>query len=218
MNSVIICDLDGTLIDSRSDLTTGVNLMRAEYGLSSLSLETVTNYVGNGTRKLAERALTGTDIDIDEALAKIKKHYQAHMIDQTKLYPTVLQGLQLIKKKGYKTAVCTNKPHEPCLAILKKLGVADYFNVILGATAKYTLKPDPAMLHAIMKQTEAETAGSWMVGDNYTDLESGRRAGLKNCFANYGFGYQNDESYDLKVESFAEFAEYLPNISESIHK
>lgn len=212
-NSVIICDLDGTLIDSREDLTTAVNLMRAEYNLSAFDVATVTDYIGNGTRKLVERSLCGVDdnehiqIDIDEALDLMRKFYTIHMFDKTKLYPTVKEGLRILTEKGFKIAVVTNKPQKPCEKILAHLGMMDNFDAIFGGSSKYKLKPDPEMLYAVLKYTGSSSENSWMIGDNYTDLASGRCAGIKRCFADYGFGYQREESYDMKVGSFAEFAE-----------
>lgn len=205
-NAIIICDLDGTLIDSREDLATGVNLMRAEYSLPPLDKATITDYVGNGARKLAERALQNTDVDIDEALEVMRNFYTAHMCDQTKLYPTVKEGLQILADKGFKLAVVSNKPQTPSTEILKFLGVAEAFDVILGGGPQYRLKPHPEMLLAAMQQTGTTAENSWMVGDNYTDLESGRRAGMKRCFAKYGFGYQLQEDYDIAVDFFVDFA------------
>lgn len=214
INSIIICDLDGTLIDSREDLATGVNLMRAEYSLPPLDLPTVADYVGNGARKLAERALQGTDIDIDEATKLMKYFYMDHMLDKTRLYPSVKEGLQILADKGFKLAVVTNKPQEPCVTILEYLGVAADFDMILGGNSKYRLKPDPEMLFEVMKQTNSAPGNSWIVGDNYTDLESGRHAGIKRCFARYGFGYQQKEKFDIAVDQFSEFAKAVNYCSE----
>lgn len=221
-NSVIICDLDGTLIDSREDLTTGVNLMRAEYNLPALDVATVTDYIGNGTRALAERSLCDVNnglrdvnneqnikIDIDEALGLMKEFYTAHMFDKTRLYPTIKEGLRILADKGFKIAVVTNKPQGPCEKILDYLEMTNNFDVILGGSPEYKLKPDPEMLYTVISQTGSSPENSWMVGDNYTDLASGRHAGVKRCFANYGFGYQLEESYDMAVDSFADFARSL---------
>jgi len=215
-NGVIICDLDGTLIDSRKDLATGVNLMRKEYSLPPLDLATITDFVGNGARKLAERALEGEGVDIDEALLLMKKHYGEHMFDETIVYPTVEEGLLLLKEKEYKLAVVTNKPQEPSEKILNHLGIAKHFDIILGASSRYKLKSDPAMLYGAIDETNSDINKSWMVGDNYTDLESGRRAGVKLCFAEYGFGYQLEESYDVAVESFLEFAKMIDSESSRV--
>ena len=209
-NPMIIFDLDGTLIDSRRDLATGVNLMRAHYNLPALELETVSAYVGNGARKLAQRALAGHDeIDFDEAFELMRKFYTEHMFDQTTFYPGVLDALKVIKQKKYKTAIVTNKPDTSCKAIIEHLKVLEYFDVILGASDKYLLKPEPDMLFAVMNETGAKPESSWMVGDNYTDMESGARAQVKTCFVTYGFGELKKCNFDLSVNSLMEFADFL---------
>ena len=209
-NSMIIFDLDGTLIDSRRDLATGVNLMRAYYKLPALELETVSSFVGNGARKLAERSLAGHDeINFDEAFELMRKFYKEHMFDQTTFYPGVLDALKLIKQKKYKTAIVTNKPDNSCKAIIEHLKVSEYFDVILGASDKYILKPEPDMLLAVMNETASKPEASWMVGDNYTDMESGARAKVKTCFVTYGFGELKECNFDLSVNSLMEFAEFL---------
>ena len=63
------------------------------------------------------------------------------------------------------------------------------------------------MLLKAMEMTGASPATTWMIGDNHTDLESGRRASAKRCFADYGFGLVGGEAYDMKVDSFASFAD-----------
>ena len=209
-NSMIIFDLDGTLIDSRRDLATGVNLMRAYYKLPALELETVSSFVGNGARKLAERALVGHDeINFDEAFKLMRKFYTEHMFEQTTFYPGVLDALKVIKQKKYRTSIVTNKPDSSCKAIIKHLKVSEYFDVILGASDKYLLKPEPDMLFAVMNETDSKPEASWMVGDNYTDMESGARAEVKTCFVSYGFGELKECNFDLSVNSLMEFADFL---------
>ena len=209
-NSMIIFDLDGTLIDSRRDLATGVNLMRAYYNLPALELETVSSYVGNGARKLAERSLAGHDeINFEEAFALMRQFYTEHMFDQTTFYPGVLDALKVIKQKNFKTSIVTNKPDSSCKAIIEHLKVVEYFDVILGASDKYALKPESEMLYAVMDETGTKPECSWMVGDNYTDMESGARAKVKTCFVTYGFGELKECNFDLSVNSLIEFAEFL---------
>ena len=72
---LLIFDLDGTLAETRYDLTTGINLMRDHYHLDSLSVDTVTGYIGDGVCKLVERSMQGSGVDLDEALALNKKFY-----------------------------------------------------------------------------------------------------------------------------------------------
>ena len=204
--NVIIFDLDGTLIDSRKDLTKGVNLTREFYNLPPLSLETVCGYIGNGARKLLERSLAGTDIDIDDALPRMKKFYYAHLTDETELYPGVEEGLKKLYESGRKLAVITNKPDEAAKTILKELGVAKYFDEIIGGGGGHPLKPEPDALLYFANKWNADVKESWMVGDHYTDLESGARAGMKCCLASYGFGNSKGLHYDFDAKSFADFA------------
>ncbi len=210
MNKIIICDLDGTIVDSRADLTNTVNSVRAEYALHPLNIDTVTEYIGNGSRVLMERALKETGVDIDTAFKKMQKAYSENIIGETIIYPTVEEGIKLLISKGYKLAIATNKPQLPAEQLIEGLGLSEYFAIIMGGSDDYPLKPDPAMLNIAMEKTNSSPTLSWMIGDNYTDLASGRNAGIKRCFANFGFGFQKDEDYDLSVDSFAEFAEIMP--------
>ena len=204
---LLLCDLDGTLIDSREDLATGVNLMRADYGLIPLSVDSVTGYVGDGARKLVERALPESVKNIEDALHKFKKYYQENMFVKTRLYPTVEEGLRLLHGKGWKLALSSNKPSDKCEDILRHFGVDLYFDMILGASAEYPLKPDPASILIAMEKTSADRNATWIIGDNHTDLEAGRRAGIRCCYAKYGFGNEGSERYDMAVDSFMEFVE-----------
>lgn len=202
MNSCVIFDLDGTLIDSREDLTTGVNLMRAHFGLEQLPMPTVTSYLGNGARDLTIRALQGHDVDIEHALSLTKKFYSENMLVKTHLYPGVAGGLEKLHSSGWKLAVISNKPSPAANEILEKLKVKKYFSYVLGGDSSFPLKPDPASLIYVLNETSSLPEKSWIHGDNYTDLEAGRRAGIKRCFALYGFGRQGNESYDAAVNSF----------------
>jgi phosphoglycolate phosphatase len=185
-------------------LTTAVNLTRDYYRLEPLSLETVCSYIGNGARKLIERSLP-EDIHIDEALPIMKRFYYAHLTDETRLYPGVQEGLQKLIDTGRKLAVITNKPDEAAKIILEKLGVAKYFDEIMGGGSGYPLKPEPDALLYFAKKWNADVKDSWMVGDHYTDLESGARAGMKCCWASYGFGDPKGLAYELDAKSFTEF-------------
>lgn len=209
MNSLILCDLDGTLIDSREDLAAGVNLMRADFGLPKLSVKSVTSFVGNGVRKLVERALADSNIEAEEALPIFKRHYRENMFVKTALYPTVREGLEIIHEQGLKIALTSNKPTEACREILIHFGIEIFFDLILGGSGEYPLKPAPSSIFLALEKTESALEKSWIIGDNYTDLEAGRRAGIKRCFALYGFGKREKEEYDLAVKTFAEFADFL---------
>ena len=204
MNSkkLIIFDLDGTLVDSCRDLATAVNLMRAHYNLPALALEDIRGYVGNGVRMLVTRALQGTTVDVNEALQVQIPLYRAHAVDQTTLYPGVLEGLKQLRERGDILAVATNKPAESCDIILKHLGIYDWFISVLAADRFPVLKPAPDMITHIMTLAGVTPENTWVVGDNFTDLEAARRAGVSSIFVTYGYGTPGSETPTRQCDAF----------------
>ena len=213
----IFFDLDGTLIDSRADLATAVNLTRGDYGLSSLPAAQVATYVGEGLRLLVSRALPEHPDRLDEAVARARDHYRAHLLDQTTLYPGVAEALRMLGAQGWQRAVVTNKPREFIHPILAGLGVANEIEALIGGGDTTAFKPDPApVLLAAARLGLTDLQGCWMAGDHFTDLEAGRRLGLLRCFCRYGFGDPRGEAFDLAVDSLVELARQVGKAGEVI--
>ena len=202
--NLLIFDLDGTLVDSRKDLATAVNLMRRHYKLPPLPLDTITGYVGNGVRVLVTRALQGTTIDIDEALEIQAPLYRAHLYDETTLYPGVLEGLNHLHRDGHTLAVATNKPVDACVQILDHFEITRLFASVMGGGSTPNLKPAPEMIELIMAATGRTADATWVIGDNYTDLECARRACARSIFLNYGYGVTGAETPTLRLDAFDE--------------
>ncbi len=204
---LLIFDLDGTLADARVDLTTGINRMRAYYELSPLDLETVTGYIGDGIRKLVERSLQGAEVDVDEALARNKIFYAEHMLDQTALYPGVVEGLHTLS--GDALAVLSNKPGDSSRTILRHLGVSDRFFRILGGGDLPNLKPAPDGIEALMIESGIGPENTWMIGDHHTDLEVAHNAGVQSGFVTYGIGHPGEFTADQTWCGFKELVEFF---------
>ncbi|MBP5531678.1 MAG: HAD-IA family hydrolase [Lentisphaeria bacterium] len=202
---LMIFDLDGTLINSIRDLAVAISALRTHYGLSEVDVATASTMVGNGAVNLVHRALAGLDVDYDAAIKYYREYYAAHQLVYTKLYPGVAEGLAELKRNGVVLAVVTNKPSPDALAILKALGAAELLAEICGGDSGLPLKPEPDALLDMKKRFGARKC--WMVGDHYTDLEAGRRAGFFRVWARYGFGQPREEVPDMTVDSFAELVE-----------
>lgn len=213
MDRAVLFDLDGTLIDSRADLATGVNLTRAELGYPPLDPGQVAGYVGDGVRKLLTRALPECPGRLEEALAANARHYGAHLLDQTRLYPGAAEALDALLARGFRLGLVTNKPRAFTLPILEGLGVRDRFQAVVAGGDGPVLKPDPAPLLLALEGCGCGAAGSWIAGDHCTDLEAGRRAGLGRILCRYGFGEPREESWDLAVDSLTELAEALGRLN-----
>ncbi len=200
MARALLFDLDGTLVDSRQDLALAVNLTRRDLGLPELDPARVTGFVGDGVRKLLTRALPECPDRLEEALALNAGHYGRHLLDTTRLYPGAAAALDALRSLGFALAVVTNKPRAFTLPILEGLGILDRFTCCVAGGDAPALKPDPRPLAQALEGCGATADGSWMAGDHHTDLEAGRRAGLRRCLCRYGFGQPGDETWDLAVD------------------
>lgn len=199
---LLIFDLDGTLIDSRADLATAVNLMRGHFGLPPLPVAAITRFVGDGVRMLVARALEGTAVDVDEAVRVQNPLYRAHLHDATVLYPGVAEGLRALRAAGHTLAVATNKPADATELILDHFGVRALFASVLGGGSTPRLKPHPDMVEAAMAASGFDRDRTWVIGDNHTDLECARRAGVRSLFCTYGFGDRREEAPAATAASF----------------
>ncbi|MBI9107885.1 MAG: HAD hydrolase-like protein [Spirochaetales bacterium] len=215
MNNLIIFDLDGTLADTRADLATAVNMTRKHYGLAILSKDEIVTYVGNGLTLLMQRSFHDSpEQDIAEASEVFKKYYSENLIDETTLYPGVIDGLKALAGSGHILAVLSNKPGDLCRQLSAHFKLDTYLLTVMGGGDAAELKPHPAGLNNIIKKAEAEGfsrngSNIWMVGDHYTDLEFAKNADINSIFCSYGFGDRRGLTSDHEVTSFAELASIL---------
>ena len=209
MAELLAFDLDGTLIDSRLDLVNAVNCMRQSMNLEPIDNERVIRMVGNGINSLVRRAVADADVDVDTALKRMKRFYADNLLESTCLYPGVASGLAELQKQNLRLAVVTNKVADATATILEALGIAGYFCDIIGGDDIYPLKPEPDSLLALQQKYNLDARDCWMIGDNYTDLEAGRRAGFRRIFCTYGFGDVQAETPDYTVDNFSEIADVI---------
>ncbi len=210
MKRCIIYDLDGTILDSIKDIATAVNLMRNSFEIEPLNMEETKKCIGNGIETLVHEALNGYDIDSKEALIRMRHFYKEHLMDETTLYEGVEEGLQVLSDAGYIQTVVSNKPTEASIYILEKLGVSHYFEFIIGGGDKFPLKPNPTAIKYILEKTKSNPEKSWIVGDNHTDMDAGKSAGIKLCFANYGLGIKSKKNPpDIEINTFKEFVDFV---------
>jgi phosphoglycolate phosphatase len=206
---LLIFDLDGTLIDSRADLTAGINHMRATFNLDPLTLEVISGYVGDGVRKLVERSLQGVEVDVDEALRINKEYYFSHLTVHTTMYPGVEQGIQQLASAGHTLALLTNKPGDPSREILKHFGLSPYFKAVIGGGDVEHLKPEPDGVFQCLELSGVELSRAWMIGDHCTDLAVADNAGIKSAFVRYGFGEERGHKPVAYFASFSELVGYF---------
>jgi phosphoglycolate phosphatase len=213
---LFIFDLDGTLIDSKTDIAQAVNLTLMQFQLPPLPISRVAEFVGDGVQKLIERVvreISGCDADPERVQAMVsvfKSNYEEHMLDSTVLCNGVMETLEQLW--WAKFAVVTNKPERFSRIILEELGIADRFQVILGGDSVENRKPDPAPLLQAMERCGCEPDDSVIVGDSATDVLSGKAAAILTCGVTGGFGELKEleaAGCDLIITNLKELPKYF---------
>ena len=214
--AALVFDLDGTLIDSRRDITTAINRMRSGYGLPPIPLEAVVTMVGEGARLLVERAL-GPEFppqEVDAALACYLEHYQEVCLEQTRPYPGVEEMLESLSA-AYPLALLSNKGEALSRKVLAGLGLDRFFREILGGDSLPTRKPDPAGLHLLAGRLGVPVERLMLVGDTWIDAETAHNAGAAFALVEWGFPRPpklEDVRADLRVARAAELKSFLTRL------
>ena len=191
--SLLLFDLDGTLIDSQTDLANSINLMLADVGRPQLDEAVVGGFVGDGVRVLVRRCLTATDPDHqppdDElhtrGIALMHQHYADEMLKTTRLYPHVAETLDFFTSK--RKAVVTSKEVRFARILLDYFGIADRFDVIVGGDTVSARKPDPEPVREAIRLLGGSASEAVMIGDSENDINAGRGAGTLTCGVTFGF-------------------------------
>jgi phosphoglycolate phosphatase len=207
--AALVFDLDGTLIDSRRDITTGINRMRDELGLPPLALEQVVTMVGEGARLLVERSL-GPECPpdrVDHALAHYLDHYWEVCLETTLPYAGIEEMLVSLAGR-YPLALLSNKGEALSRRILDGLDLSHHFREILGGDSLPTRKPDPAGLHLLAERLGVSIERLMLVGDTWVDAETARAAGCPFALVEWGFP-RPPKLEDVRAELRAARAEDL---------
>lgn len=186
---LVIFDLDGTLVDSVSDIAEALNLTLRDCGLAQVDELIVRGWVGEGVRTLVQTALSeaGDARPLDEVMPGFMRHYGETLLHRPQLYPGVADALQTLHASRRTLAVCTNKPVRFVQPLLAHLGIEQFFSAILGGDSLPQRKPDPAPLLHLARQFNADPAHSLMVGDSATDAAAAKAAGMALAMVRYGY-------------------------------
>ncbi len=208
MNRLAIFDLDGTLVDSRTDIARAANHARAALGLAPYALDTVVAFVGDGAAKLIERMTPGSDAaGRARALAAFEAHYGAHCCVDTEVYPGIVALLAALQAAGWSLAVATNKPDAMTHTLLAGLDLLRWFAAVRGGDGPR--KPDPGQLTALMTELDAAPATTWMIGDHRTDIGAAHAAGCRVVFCRWGFGQRDGLDVDAEIAAPADLLPLL---------
>lgn len=187
-SKAVIFDMDGTLLDTLEDLKIAVNAALSVMNMPLCTREQVRHYVGNGVRRLMQRAVPDGENNpgFEETFAVFKKFYGEHCLDNTRPYPDVIYLLQELKERGVKTAIVSNKL-DSAVCELDERFFQDYTVVAIGDREDLARKPDPEMVNAAIAALGTKKEKTIYVGDSEVDIQTAANAELPCISVTWGF-------------------------------
>ncbi|HVV62249.1 MAG TPA: HAD family hydrolase [Pseudolabrys sp.] len=190
--ATIVFDLDGTLVDTAPDLIDTLNVVFAREGLPPVPFDTGRNLIGGGIKAMivrgleAERRAAGP-AEIERMFADFVAHYSDHIADRSRAFAGLEPALDLLARRQFRLAVCTNKLERLSLKLLGALNLAERFAAICGHDTFGVQKPEPAILLRTIAAAGGDPRRSIMIGDSLTDIRTARAAQIPIVAVDFGY-------------------------------
>lgn len=186
--STYVFDLDGTLLSTLNDLAASTNYALRTHGMPEHSVDDVRLFVGNGVKKLMERAIPNglSNPDFEATYADFRKHYMEHSLDTTQPYPGIMEVLAELKRRGKHIAVVSNKFYAATQDLCRHF-FGSYVEVAIGERETIRKKPAPDTVIEALRQLGVGKDGAVYIGDSDVDIETARNSGLPCISVLWGF-------------------------------
>ncbi|MBL0121260.1 MAG: phosphoglycolate phosphatase [Betaproteobacteria bacterium] len=202
----VLLDLDGTLLDTVSDIATAANMMRASLGFAPLDAALIRTFVGKGIANLVAKTLKEAVGEVGPtalkvAVANFERQYEKCFGDSSAPFAGVIDGLEALRDKGLRLGCVTNKAEKFTLPLLAKTGLAGYFEITLSGDSLPEKKPHPLPLIHAAEFFACTTAEMLLIGDSVNDAEAARAAGSPVFIVPYGYN-EGQELRGLDCDAF----------------
>lgn len=209
---IVIFDLDGTLLDTLQDLADSTNFALSYFGYPKRSVSEVRRFVGNGVKKLIERALPEgvPTADIERVLDIFKAHYAKHCGDHTAPYTGIIPLLDRLAEAGVPIAVVSNKIDSAVQTLCKKY-FGERVPISIGERDGIRKKPYPDSVLEVLSKTGFSPADTVYIGDSEVDILTAKNAGTGLICVTWGFR-DKDFLRESGANIFADSSEQLEEI------
>lgn len=183
-----IFDLDGTLLDSLTDLAISCNYALRINNMPERTIDEVRCFVGNGVKKLIERAIPNglQNPAFEKTYADFRQHYLVHNLDNTKPYPGIIPLLKRLHSEGKNIAVVSNKFYAATQDLVKHF-FDEYITVAIGERENIRKKPAPDTVFEALRQLNASLSGAVYIGDSDVDVMTARNCNIPCISVLWGF-------------------------------
>ena len=184
---LMIFDFDGTLVSTGTDLANAVNFTLKSIGLDKRTEKEIINFVGDGVKKLIQRALGQSNLHrFEEAMTIFSEYYGEHLLDNTFLYPSIEKVLKNFSEKP--KVILTNKRTSFTISIARGLKIDQYFAEIIGEGSTAYIKPDRQLVDGLISKYCAARDKTVIIGDGLNDTILARNSGILSCSLLNGLG------------------------------
>ena len=187
----VLFDLDGTLLDTVNDLGEAANRMLADIARPQRTLDEIRSFVGKGIPNLVRRCLTegyeASDAEIEHAVTRFRHHYAEVNGSRSTVFPGIIDTLDAMLARNLRLACVTNKAEAFTLPLIERMGLADYFSVVVSGDTLPVKKPDPAVVVHACRLLGTPLDRALMIGDSANDALAARGAGVPVLLVTYGY-------------------------------
>lgn len=192
LKPIIVFDLDGTLVDTATDLLESLNHCLDVGGLKQADPVSLRRYVGLGARVMIERAYQAQQKQLksdqlDQLVAVFLEHYAQNMPGKARIFDGAIEALDRFASRGYLLAICTNKFEGLAVKLLDGLNLSDRFGAISGSDSFAFRKPDPRHLTQTIAAAGGDADRAVMIGDSRTDIDTAKAAGIPVVAVDFGY-------------------------------
>jgi phosphoglycolate phosphatase len=203
--TLIIFDMDGTVVDTAKILTESLNFVRSKKNLPPLSVKKVIKLIYSGDKQKLIKEVFDSETFLHEDIALFEKHYEKQCEKKIEPYPQIIETLNYLKSNNIKLSVATNALTRYSKSIMQSSDLEKYFDFIVGSCKVKERKPAPDMMDLIIKKysdNNIEIKNKFVVGDHFTDIIAAKRSNCKSVFVKWGYGNFNEDSIpDFQIDS-----------------
>lgn len=219
MYSTIVYDLDGTLIDSAITVTALLNELRAEHGLSQLTINDYKPWLSIGGKAMLAAALNMSETEASSLLPLFRTRYLNLPTDPSTVYSDAHPTLSALRSAGIRLGLCTNKPRALTEKVLAETALGDFFEFVCAGQDLATSKPHPENLNVCLRALHSAPGNALVVGDSKIDQQL-----AKNCGSDFAFfsgGYDDGVQIDtnmMTIHHHPEIFNLFPSLEKGLHR